>query len=335
MSATRVDPLRRERWPVPAMEVHGRRDGRGQLVLSACYTAAVGLLCRLPGVLRRPAIGALARIAHALDRRHAAVARDYIRTACPGLDERGVERRVRAAFAHLVETTLDTEWRGACLPPERLLERVEVELSPQVRELFASGRGLVFATAHCGDWEAAAAAMPWIAPQPLYVVSKPPSNRPLSVRAQALRERCGMRLVPRNGAMAYAPAIVKGGGALALMLDQRPRRGGVPGLFFGRPASSDRSAGVLLKRLRAPIVFAAAWRVGERRWKLVAETMVEPAEFAGRDPLEVVERVNRELERLILREPDQVFWLHDRYGVRRGARTAASPGTEAPGDEGG
>lgn len=332
MSARSVDPLRRERWPVAAMPVHGRRDGLGQRVLTLLYTGATGALCRLPGALRRPTIALLARIAHVADRRHAAVARDYIRTACPGLDERGVERRVRAAFAHLVETTLDAEWRAACLPPQRLLERVDVELSSDVRRLFESGRGLVFATAHCGDWEVAAAAMPWLAPQPLYVVSKPPSNKPLSVRAQTLREACGLRLVPRNGAMAHAPAIVKGGGALALMLDQRPRLGGVPGLFFGRPALSDRSAGVLLKRLRAPIVFAAAWRTGERRWKLVADALVEPEEFAGREPLEVVERVNRELERLILREPDQVFWLHDRYGVRRKPKGRAAAAAQPTGD---
>jgi lauroyl/myristoyl acyltransferase len=46
-------------------------------------------------------------------------------------------------------------------------------------------------------------------------------------------------------------------------------------------------------------------------------------------------RVNRELERLILVDPDQVFWLHDRYGIRRGAprprRRATGP--DAPSEE--
>jgi lauroyl/myristoyl acyltransferase len=45
--------------------------------------------------------------------------------------------------------------------------------------------------------------------------------------------------------------------------------------------------------------------------------------------------VNRELERLILVDPDQVFWLHDRYGIRRGAprprRRATGP--DAPSEE--
>ena len=317
------NPLQRAEWPVPAVPVLGRRDGLWQACLTHLYAGATGCLWRLPAWPRRMMVRALACLAHKLDRRHAHVARDYIRTACPDLNESQVEQRVRRAFAHLIETTLDAEWRAARVAPERLRDYVSIEVSPQAQAVFASGRGLVFATAHCGDWEVAGTVMPWVAPQPLYVVSKPPNNRPLSLRAQALRERFGLRLVPRNGAMQYATAIVQGGGALALMLDQRPRRGGVEGLFFGRPALADRSAGVLLKRLRAPLVIAGAWRVGERRWKLVVDTVIEPGEYAGRDPLEVVARVNRELERLILREPDQVFWLHDRYGVRRGAQPRA------------
>lgn len=331
----RVDPLRRATWPRPSTPVLGKRDGPGQRFLCALYATAVGCLWRLPSRPRRLAIDGLAWLAHRLDRRRAAVARDYIRTACPGLAPDALERRVRAAFAHLVECTLDAEWRAARVPPERLLELVELEISPAARALFASGRGVVCATAHCGDWELAGVAMAWVAPQPVYVVSRPPANLPLSVRAQALRERFGLRLVPRRGAMQEAGPIVRGGGMLALMLDQRSSAGTEEGEFFGRPALFDRSAGVLVKRLRAPLLFAAAWRVGERRWRLVADVVVEPEEQVGMSVADLGRRVNRELERLILVDPDQVFWLHDRYGIRRGAprprRRATGP--DAPSEE--
>lgn len=323
-----VDPLRRAAWPRPSTPVLGKRDGPGQHVLCALYAAAVGCLWRLPSRPRRLAIDAMAWLAHRIDRRRAEVARDYIRTACPGLSREALERRVRAAFAHLVEVTLDAEWRAARVPPERLLDHVELDISPAARALFASGRGVVCATAHCGDWELAGTAMPWVAPQPVYVVSRPPANKPLSIRAQALRERFGMRLVPRRGAMQESGPIVRGGGMLALMLDQRSSAGTEEGLFFGRPALHDRSAGVLVKRLRAPLLFAAAWRVGERRWRLVADVVVEPEEQAGLSVAELGRRVNAELERMILVDPDQVFWLHDRYGLRRGGRVAQA--AEAP-----
>jgi KDO2-lipid IV(A) lauroyltransferase len=327
-----VDPLRRAVWPRPSTPVLGKRDGFGQHVLCALYAAAVGCLWRLPSRPRRRAIDALAWLAHSIDRRRAAVARDYIRTACPDLPPEALERRVRAAFAHLVEVTLDAEWRAARVPPERLLDYVELDISPAARALFASGRGVVCATAHCGDWELAGTAMAWVAPQPVYVVSRPPANKPLSARAQALRERFGMRLVPRRGAMQESGPIVRGGGMLALMLDQRPRGGGEEGLFFGRAAAYDRSAGVLVKRLRAPLLFAAAWRVGERRWRLVADVVLEPEQQARMPVAELTRMVNRELERLILVEPDQVFWLHDRYGLRRGR---PGPGGSLPGQAAG
>jgi lauroyl/myristoyl acyltransferase len=103
-------------------------------------------------------------------------------------------------------------------------------------------------------------------------------------------------------------------------------------LFFGRAAAYDRSAGVLVKRLRAPLLFAAAWRVGERRWRLVADVVLEPEQQARMPVAELTRMVNRELERLILVEPDQVFWLHDRYGLRRGR---PGPGGSLPGQAAG
>jgi KDO2-lipid IV(A) lauroyltransferase len=123
-----------------------------------------------------------------------------------------------------------------------------------------------------------------------------------------------MRLLPRRGAMEFAPAVVRGGGTLAMLLDQRARIKPVLAPFFGRESKCDRSASVLLRRLRAPLVFAACYRTSDpRRYRLVVPRVVQPEEVAGKSAEEVAALVNAELEKLILAAPEQYFWLHDRW----------------------
>src|SRR5258708_7641188 len=81
--------------------------------------------------------------------------------------------------------------------------------------------------------------------------------------APRLRESRGMRLIPRRGALEFVPAIVRAGGTVALLLDQRARVKPVLAPFFGREAKCDRSASVLVRRLRAPLVFAACYRTAQ------------------------------------------------------------------------
>ncbi|HKX46857.1 MAG TPA: hypothetical protein VJP77_09145 [Planctomycetota bacterium] len=117
------------------------------------------------------------------------------------------------------------------------------------------------------------------------------------------------------------------GCSLALLLDQRARVKPVIASFFGRPACCDRSAGVLLRRLGVPIVFGTAWREREPlSWTLRLGPVLHPEEVRGLAPESVAERVNRELERIILREPEQVFWLHDRYRDAPARLAPSEPG---------
>jgi lauroyl/myristoyl acyltransferase len=109
-----------------------------------------------------------------------------------------------------------------------------------------------------------------------------------------------------------------GGRVLARTLAGRcstsARRKPVFAPFFGGLARCDRGAGVLLKRLRAPVFFGACCRTGERwRWRLVLGPAWEAGELARETPEEIARRINAEIERMILEAPEPYFWLHDRY----------------------
>lgn len=328
-------------WPVDHQPVEGNRDGWRARLEARAYVAALAVLARLPRGLAEAFGAAVTPLAKRLDRAHAEAARGYLRQALVAhagreLDDRALERHVDTAYRHLFRIALDAHRfdlrHGTGEHREVLLERTEVHLSDRARAVveclaadpgtpapshwpagLVPGRGCVLASGHCGDWEMAARLASAVGFRPLYVVSKPPANRPLSHIFQARREAHGMRLLPRRGAMQFAARVVEGGGALGMLLDQRARKRPVFAPLFGRRARCDRSAGVLLRRLACPIVFVAAYRTGDLRWRFEAPSVLLPDELAGSPPERTAALVNGHLERLLLAEPEQVLWLHERY----------------------
>jgi lauroyl/myristoyl acyltransferase len=75
-------------------------------------------------------------------------------------------------------------------------------------------------------------------------------------------------------------------------------------------ARCDRSAAVLVKHLRVPIVIGASSYDVPWRWRHLP-VVLWPADLEeerrGGD-----RSINREFEKLILQAPEQ-YWLHDRY----------------------
>lgn len=305
----------RSDWPAPRRAVLGNRGGALAWVEYALARSILGSLSRLPLALRRPLVLQFARAAKAIDRRRSEAARVFLRQALgASMPAAELERRVLQAWRHLFDVTLDSEAVPRRIPPERILEHFDVALCDDAQEIISSKRGCILATPHVGDWETGSGVIPWLGFDPFYAVIKPPRNRPLSAHMQKLRERRGIRLLPRRGAMRDAPAVVRGGGMLGLLLDQRARKRPVLAPFFGRQARCDRSAAVLLKRLRAPVVFGACYRLPTPwRWRLEMPAVLWPKDFEGASVEAITARVNRELEKLILAAPDQYFWLHDRY----------------------
>ena len=104
-----------------------------------------------------------------------------------------------------------------------------------------------------------------------------------------------------------------------MLLDHRPRQKPVMAPFFGRPARCDRSAGVLLRRVRVPLLFYAGYSVpgtdplDNWRLELRLPRVIMPEALKGLSPEEIAGVINHELEGLILHRPDEVFWLHDRF----------------------
>lgn len=303
------------------------RRGGAWLEFAALRAAQVGLGA-LPAPVLRPVLAGFARLARRVDRRHTRAARAFLATAFPEADEAELERRVLASYRHLARVAVECD-RLPRLIGARLGDHFEVETCEGLEEVVAGGGCLVL-TAHVGLWEAVALPLLAMGYPGGVAVGKPPNNQHLARWIQRRREALGGVALPRDGAVQGVTAAVRAGGAAILLLDQRPRQGrkSVRVELFGRPAACDRSAGVLVRRVRAPMVVAGCYLTDRPgRYRQVFQRVVRPEELAGLSPEEVMALVNRETEALVRRAPDQYFWLHDRF---KGAPESAGDGSGTP-----
>lgn len=307
-------------WPV---EVPPFRDERHQSLWHRVQYLAMRAAQRgtlvLPGWAREGITRAVAGTARRLDRRHREAALEFVASALPDASPEEVRSIARAAWRHLVRVALVSEGITNRVRGRRLGDHYDVRMADDVRATLERGEGAIMVTAHAGYWEAACPGIVAIGFQPAYAVGKAPKNDFVARHIQRMRESQGMRLIPRRGAMTAVPSAVRGGGFVGMLLDHRPRKKPVIAPFFGRPAACDRSAGVLIRRVGAPLVFYGCYGaegadpLRDWRFELRFTRVIEPEVLSGLDPVEIATRVNQELETLILHRPREVFWLHDRY----------------------
>jgi KDO2-lipid IV(A) lauroyltransferase len=98
--------------------------------------------------------------------------------------------------------------------------------------------------------------------------------------------------------------------------------------FFGHPASTFRSLAILALNTRAPVVPGASWREPDGTHVLRFEDALPLIECD--DVSEAIRRnsraYNAALERLVLRHPEQWWWVHRRWKEASTTPAPASPG---------
>ena len=229
-------------------------------------------------------------------------------------------RRVRnAAIVNAGRTSLELPrlWLHPLEETVRLVR--EVRGWDYVEAAQAAGKGILFLTPHLGCFEVTAQYYSHRAP--ISVLYRPPKQAWLQTMIEEGRARSQLYLAPADlsGVRTLIKALRRGE-AVGMLPDQAPRRGEGRWIdFFGRPAYTMTLAGKLSESGAAVVL---AW--GER--------LPDGAGFRlhfmpPEHPVEgnVEERaacISREMERLILKCPEQYLWGYNRYKQRRGTEPA-------------
>jgi KDO2-lipid IV(A) lauroyltransferase len=175
------------------------------------------------------------------------------------------------------------------------------------------GRGVLFATAHLGNWELSAFAHALLA-QPMQVVVRPLDNRLIDRFVEQRRSSSGNTLI---GKREFARPILKAlreNQAVGILVDQNASADtGVFVPFFGVPACVNISFAKMAAHSGAAVIPGfAVWRETERAYILRFYPEVPITGDAAVDTA----AIQHALELAIRQDPDQWLWIHRRWKTR-------------------
>src|SRR5690606_3282884 len=181
----------------------------------------------------------------------------------------------------------------------------------------ASGRGVIVAAPHYGNWELL---NQWLAARtPLAILYRAPESAVGEAFLRRVRADAGDRVIQVR---AEGPGIrqlfktLKAGGVVGILPDQQPKAGdGVFAPFFGVPALTMTLLGRLAERSGATVLFGYCERIGSGPG-FALRFEPAPGTIGSKDPVVAAGTLNAMVERIARRDPAQYQWTYKRYKAR-------------------
>jgi lipopolysaccharide heptosyltransferase II len=217
-----------------------------------------------------------------------------------------VRRHFRQLGANLLCSAKLTQ-----MPPEKILERVEVENIEAMAREFRGGVPVVLVLSHLGTWEVFAQLMPkFVGFVRNASVYQGLGNRFIDKHVRRTRSQTGLELFDRHDGFEPVIDLLRSGGGVGVLSDQHAGDHGVWTPFFGRLASTSPLPALLAKRTRAALIAAGVYTTGRARWRMV---FTERFDETGASVAVLTSKINRVIEEQIRRAPEDWFWVHNRW----------------------
>jgi KDO2-lipid IV(A) lauroyltransferase len=222
-------------------------------------------------------------------------------------------RRIADGVFRSIARLLVSFSRFPRMKPEDLGKRIRCEGMEHVQKAKECGKGVLFATAHLGNWELSAFAYAWLA-EPMQVVVRPLDNPLLDRIVEQRRGMSGNRLIEKRDFARSILTALRENQAVGVLTDQNSSiENGVFVNFFGIPACAGTGLARLAARSGAAVIPGfAIWSEEEKRYVLHFDPPISISGEAGED----TQAIQRHLESVIRCYPDQWLWIHRRWKTR-------------------
>jgi KDO2-lipid IV(A) lauroyltransferase len=280
---------------------------------SLALRALLALLLALPYRLRVPLCGWLMAHLVAPLAGYRRRVRDNLALVLPDLRAAEV-RRLQRAVPDNVGRSLIEIFSGADFLARATAGPIDGPGLAALDAAHAAGRPVILVTGHFGNYDAARGSLVARGFR-VGALYKPMRDAGFNARYVQAMEAIGRPMFPRGRAgMAAMVRFLRGGGMLAMAIDQHMRHG-APLTFLGVEAATALSAAELALRHDALLVPIYGVRQPDG---LSFRVTIEAPVPAG-TPEAMTQALNDSLERQVRRHPEQWFWIHRRWKRPRAA----------------
>ncbi len=193
-----------------------------------------------------------------------------------------------------------------------IIDRIRFTGVENIRKAKEKGKGIIFITGHCGNWELLALATS-LKITPIYVLARRINNPYLNYLIEKLRSRYGNRVIYKQGALKEIIKTLRNNGSVGILMDQAvlPVEGIVVD-FLGRPAWTTKMPVLIAKKTGAPILPVFIRRIGmEQEIIIYPEVMLSLNN--GDYLIDNTRKLNSLIGDYIRENPEEWLWIHRRW----------------------
>ncbi len=203
--------------------------------------------------------------------------------------------------------------------PARIFSWVEnVENSSFIEKLIDEGKGAVILSSHFGNWELLGS---WYGQMyaskgrgKFYALFQNTRDKDIAEMLYKYRQRAGIELLSKDTPVTTLVRLLKSGAHIATMPDVS-WSGGINLPFMGQECTNTTGPAVLSMMASVPIIPIGIYRKAPFRHDVrFLPPLKIPDEKDRKVRLELLTlEVNRAIENIIAPQPEQWFWLHNRW----------------------
>lgn len=228
-----------------------------------------------------------------------------------------IKKTARNCFRHLGIMLFEV-MKIPTLNQKRINKTIIFEGFEIIKEAIVSGRGVIVATGHIGNWELMGAAAGRLG-IPMNVIARKLNDDRLNQLIVDFRKKSGINTILREAPDSARQILksLRSGQMLALLIDQDTRVDGAFVPFFGHQAHTPTGAAALAAKTGAVFAAASVHRTGIGRHRIRVEEIIISDEIdKDHAIIEATAKATALFEKWIRQQPEQWPWIHDRWRTR-------------------
>ena len=193
----------------------------------------------------------------------------------------------------------------------KLSSNIDIVGKDILDEIIKSKKKVIFISGHLSNFELMAMSIEK-AGVSLSAIYRPLNNIFLNKIMETIRKKyiCKYQIKKGIGGLKNLIKLKNENFSTALMIDQRVSEG-ILSNFFGKKASTTTIPGQLIKKFNIPVVPVYIERTKDINFKI---TINKPIYFSENDTIEnITDELNKILEVMIIKNPKQWIWSHNRW----------------------
>jgi KDO2-lipid IV(A) lauroyltransferase len=197
---------------------------------------------------------------------------------------------------------------------KKIFDSVKIEGIDNMEIATSKGKGILFLTGHCGNWELLALVSS-VKLSGLAVVARPVDNPYVNNFIENVRRKYGNRVIRKQGALKSILQTLKSNGCVGILMDQAvTREEGFVIDFLGRGAWTSKIPAIIARKTGAAVLPAFIHRTDEgHKVRISPEVELSRDDDTEQAVREDTVKLTGYIEEYIKEHPAEWLWIHRRW----------------------